>query len=328
VLRMLYSPEFQICAQIGNDQLSEAGEVDPIEAELKTEESFSCSYTSHDEKDANRISMSRGLLSPSFRLPRLHSGGKFLWQQMPRPRVMSFHAVLALLWILLVPAWQAHAQSAKTWNNRARSAEVREDYDTSYEDYRQAHLKSPADLRYKASMERVRFQAGASHVDRGRVLRQSGDLTGAMTEFNRALTIDPSDQAAQQELDIAQRQLQSLPFTSGPGSAVTQRSSDSLNAISSISGIVELKPVSNDPLTLHMVEDTKVIYQAIGKAAGINVLFDPDYTSKRIPIDLTNVSLSDALRIVGTIAGTFTKTVTSNTIFVARMTIAFCEGTK
>jgi hypothetical protein len=31
------------------------------------------------------------------------------------------------------------------------------------------------------------------------------------------------------------------------------------------------------------------VYQAIGKAAGVNVLFDPDYTSKRIQVDLNNV---------------------------------------
>ena len=47
------------------------------------------------------------------------------------------------------------------------------------------------------------------------------------------------------------------------------------------------------------------------------MLFDPDYVSKRIPVDLTNVSLSDALRIVGTIAGTFYKAITPDTIFVA-----------
>ena len=39
--------------------------------------------------------------------------------------------------------------------------------------------------------------------------------------------------------------------------------------------------------------------RTIGKAAGINVLFDPDYTSKRIQVDLSNVSLLDALRIGG-----------------------------
>ena len=48
------------------------------------------------------------------------------------------------------------------------------------------------------------------------------------------------------------------------------------------------------------------------------MLFDPDFQSKRIPVDLTNVSLGDALRIVGTIGGAFYKPVTSNTIFVAQ----------
>ena len=54
-----------------------------------------------------------------------------------------------------------------------------------------------------------------------------------------------------------------------------------------------------------MVEDSKVVYQAVGKAAGVNVLFDPDYTGKRIQVDLNNVSLIDALRIVGTLSNTF-----------------------
>ena len=69
-----------------------------------------------------------------------------------------------------------------------------------------------------------------------------------------------------------------------------------------------------------MTEDAKVVYQAIGKAAGVNVLFDPDYNSKRIQVDLNNVSLLDALRIVGTMSGTFWRPVTANTIFVAQNT--------
>ena len=71
-----------------------------------------------------------------------------------------------------------------------------------------------------------------------------------------------------------------------------------------------------------MAEDAKVVYQAVGRAAGINVLFDPDFNSKRIQVDLTNVSLLDALRIVGTMSNTFWRPVTSNTIFVAQNTRA------
>ena len=88
----------------------------------------------------------------------------------------------------------------------------------------------------------------------------------------------------------------------------------------SIGSPAQLKPMSNEPLSLHMSEDSKIVYQAIGKAAGINVLFDPDYISKRIQVDLNNVSLLDALRIVGTLSGTFWRPITQNTIFVAQNT--------
>src|SRR5579863_5762837 len=67
-----------------------------------------------------------------------------------------------------------------------------------------------------------------------------------------------------------------------------------------------------------MAEDAKVVYQAIAKAAGVNVLFDPDFNSKRITVDLNNVSLLDALRIVGVMSDTFWRPVTGNTIFIAQ----------
>ena len=94
----------------------------------------------------------------------------------------------------------AQGQSASTWDKRGANAEAREDYDAAYEAFRQAHLKKPKDLRYKTRYERLRFEAANMHVDRGRVLRQSGDVDGAVNEFARALQIDPGNQAAAQEL--------------------------------------------------------------------------------------------------------------------------------
>jgi general secretion pathway protein D len=210
----------------------------------------------------------------------------------------------------------ALGQSAAGWNKRGQAAEARQDFDAAFEDYKKAYTKAPNDIRYKTRYENVRFKAGAAHVDRGRVYLQGGDSGAALMEFTRALEIDPGNQTAQQEIDIIRNPKAVAPPPSGPGG----RRDEAQQKIGSVSGIVELKPVSNDPITLHMVEDTKVIYQAIGKAAGLNVLFDPDYTSKRIPVDLTTVTLSDALRIVGTISNTFYKPVTANTIFVAANT--------
>jgi general secretion pathway protein D len=262
--------------------------------------------TFHAVKDKNGSSMGRGKR---------------------RISTLSIRAAQVLLLLSCLAGFtsaSAHAQSASSWNKKGEAAEAHQDWDTAYEAYHQALLKSPKDLRYKARYERMKFQAAVSHVDRGRVLRQSGDLTGALNEFTRALQIDPSNQTASQEIDQVQpllKQQQSQPSGASPPQEQMSNQDEILRNLGSIAGPVELKPLSNDPIpAIHMVEDVKVIYQAIGKAAGFNVLFDPDYTSKRIPVDLTNVSWSDALHIVGALAGTFYKPVTSNTIFVAQNT--------
>src|SRR5438309_3683576 len=82
-------------------------------------------------------------------------------------------------------------------------------------------------------------------------------------------------------------------------------------------GPVELSAISNVPITLKLTEDTKVIYETVGKLAGINVLFDPDYTSRRIRIELNGVTLQQALEIIALESKTFWRPVTPNTIFVA-----------
>ncbi|MDQ2832676.1 MAG: cohesin domain-containing protein [Acidobacteriota bacterium] len=300
---MLYSPE--------RDSLSGDTSADSAYAEVTIRSGVRSGkgHTLHGVKDANGSSMGRGYKSINT------------LSAIARPAL----PVLVLGCLVCLGTSHARAQSASKLDKRGQDAENRQNYDAAYEDYRLAVQKKPADLRYKAHLERMRFLAAISHVDRGRVLRQSGDLNGALAEFNHALQIDPGNQIAQQEIDLieqAQPAPGSAPAASpAPPQAVNPQAAQhaqTVSEIGSISGPVELKPVSDDPITLHMVEDVKNIYQAIGKAAGINVLFDPDYTSKRIPVDLTNVTLSDALRIVGTISGTFYKPVTANTIFVAQ----------
>jgi len=212
-----------------------------------------------------------------------------------------------------------HAESAGSLYKHGQNAEAREDFDTAFNDYQKAYAAAPKDLRYKAAFYRIRVVASAQHVTKGRQLFQGGDLPGATVELLRAAEIDPGNEAAQQEL--AQVRLKQGVAAPASDVSVPVESSRQME-MDSIGTPAQLRPVSNEPLTLHMTEDTKVIYQAIGKAAGVNVLFDPDYTSKRIQVDLNGVSLLDALRIVGTISSTFWRPVTSNTLFVAQNTRA------
>jgi general secretion pathway protein D len=262
----------------------------------------------------------------------------------PRGRWLGAMPTAWMLGVLLfggMAVSSAHAQSASAWNKKGVQAEARDDYDAAFEDYRQAHLKKPSDLRYRTSFENMRFKAANMHVDRGRVLRQSGDADGAINEFARALQIDPGNQAAAQELQVMEKRSGSANGPAGaPGAAAggpgspgnvlvpgmgeqTPYQRHMQSEISTLDGPVTLQPVSDDPLTLHMAQqDTEVVYQAICRAAGLNVIFDPEYVPKRIPVDLQDVSLEQALHIVGVLSGTFWKPVTSNTIFVAQNTRA------
>jgi general secretion pathway protein D len=206
-------------------------------------------------------------------------------------------------------------ESASKLYKQGQAAETAGNVELAYQLYARAFQKNPKDLRYKTSYERTRFSAASIHVKQGETLRDQGDASGALTEFMRALEIDPSNELAQQEIKAMRDKAGAQP---NQETSVSPEESQ----LSGIGSPIELKPLSNEPLTLHSVEDSKVIYQTVGRLAGVNVLFDPDYTSKRIQVDLTNVDLYDALRIIGTISGTFWRPITANTIFVAQNTRA------
>src|SRR5258706_9246602 len=63
--------------------------------------------------------------------------------------------------------------------------------------------------------------------------------------------------------------------------------------------------------------DAKAVFDAVSKLAGLTVIFDPDFTSRRISVELTNVTLEQALNIVALQSKAFWRPVTSNIIFVA-----------
>ena len=211
---------------------------------------------------------------------------------------------------------QLYAQSAKSLYKSGQRAEASQNYDAALDFYQKANTKNPRDISYRAALYRIRTSASAAHLTKGRKLLEAGDEQGALSEFLHAAEIDPGNEAAQQEI----AKLRARTGTGPAPEAIVPEAAGEQQEINSMEAPVKLKPVSNEPLTLHMTEDAKVIYEAIGKAAGINVLFDPDYNSKRVQVDLNNVSLIDALRIVSTMSSTFWRPVTSNTIFVAQNT--------
>jgi general secretion pathway protein D len=220
------------------------------------------------------------------------------------------------------------AESAKSLYQKGVKAEAREDYEAAFEFYKAAYEQKPQELKYRVPYERTRMMAAASKVKRAQKLRDQGKLQDALTLFEQAAIIDPSNDLAAQEIRRTQQMMQKQT-SPGPGQAGNspgpyREEEDPLRKrLESASGPVALSQIPDVPLSaLEMTDDSKVLYETIGKLANINVLFDPDYTSRRLPIKLKNVNLQEALDILALESRTFWRPVTPNTIFVAQDTQA------
>jgi general secretion pathway protein D len=232
-----------------------------------------------------------------------------------------FTGVLALLLVLVAAALASTDKQAKALYDKGKQAEARQDYISAYNYYHQAYQLKPTDLTYRSSYEYVRFLAAAAYVHKGQLLLNSGKLQEALTDFEEALAIDPSSFIAQQESNKVRQLLQK---NANPGAASPSSSTESEldKRLEQATGPVELAPISQTPITLNLTQDSKTVYESIGKLAGINVLFDPDYTSRKIHVDLNGVTLQEALVITALESKTFWRPVTPNTIFVAADTAA------
>lgn len=227
-------------------------------------------------------------------------------------RMMRPALLLSLVAVITLPAV---ADKAKDLYAKGQDAEARQQYEAAYDFYKQAYDLKPKDLRYRSAFERVRFEAAASIVHQGQKLREEGKLDDAVAAFQKALTIDPSLFVAKQELNrtvkMIEDQRNPQPQAAGPPAGLERK-------IHEAAGPVELAPISNTPITVKMLNTkSDVVYRTIGQLAGINILFDPDYTPRPISVDLSGVTLEDALEISALESKTFWRPVTTNTIFVA-----------
>jgi len=214
--------------------------------------------------------------------------------------------------LLVTPALADKGQSSY---KQGRDLEARQNYEGAYDAYQHAYDSSPRDTRYRAALTRIRFLAAASKVHRATLLQQAGQLNEALILFEEAARIDPSSSIASQQAINTRNMLQQahgnhaeIPSHSGHG-----LSPDILDA----QGPVKLNNVSSLPVTLKLSQDTKIVYLTIGQLAGVNVLFDPDLTSRQLNIELNGVTLQEAFDLVAAESKTFWKPMTRNTIFVA-----------
>jgi general secretion pathway protein D len=197
--------------------------------------------------------------------------------------------------------------------NEGRKAEALQDYDTALVHYDKALRTEPTNAEYKLRAMHVRYEDAQFHLEQGQKALKAGDLQLALTEFQKSQALDPSNSAADQQLKHV------MDLLAAKASAAIPKVTDP-NATEDAELTKEpprLKPMSPEPINLKMTNDARVVYETIAKLAGLSVIFDPDFTSRRITADLPNVTLEQALDDISLESKSFWKPLSASVIFVA-----------
>jgi general secretion pathway protein D len=215
---------------------------------------------------------------------------------------------------LLAPCLNCGGGASNAYRD-GRKAEERKDWDTALVDYDKAKQTDPANALYILHVENARTHASLFHLQNGRQLLKAGRLDEAVGELQKAVSIDPSDQAAAQELNVV------LTRQANEKKAHTEAIQKALQAREeeeNKSAAVKLQPLPQEPLAHFKVNaDSRRVFETLGKLAGLNVAFTPDFRpGNTLNEDLSNIKISDALELVAMQSKSFWKVITANTILV------------
>lgn len=231
------------------------------------------------------------------------------------PRALStrmpvFTRMLPLLALLLALSACSFAEY-----RRAQLAEQKEDWDQAVIFYLQLVQKQPDDLTYRAALLRSKIKASQSHFENGKKFAEAGSLDRAQFEYRQAVELDSTNQYAATELEKVRQAI-----------ALKQRQSGDLRTIEEMKKEAQerskppmLEPRSKTPISLEFPNPVSIkdIYRALGKAFGINILFDPNLKDQEIAIELKDVTAQDALEILMRAAQHFYKVLDAHTILIA-----------
>jgi general secretion pathway protein D len=244
--------------------------------------------------------------------------------------VRQLTAIL-LAWMLFLPSAPVLAgnrKGDKLWNG-AHVEEAKGNLDEALKDAEEALQTDPTDIGYQLEVRRIRFEAGAAHVQKGQQLRNAGKLSEALAEFQKAYQIDPASDIAMQEIKRTQAMIQRNAGETGPAANNDDKNltpaglarKQAQERTDALLPVPELRPLNPAPIPrLTMKNTPRILFETVAKVAGINVLFDPDYdtaqTVRSQQMDLTNVTIEQALDQVSVLTKSFWKPQSSNTIFV------------
>jgi general secretion pathway protein D len=246
--------------------------------------------------------------------------------------MMVVFRVLAVLAACVAAAGLAEAGTRKGDRlvKEGRRLEAAEEYEKALAVYEQALATDYTETQYQLHARRMRFQVGQQRIAAGRRLRDQGKLEEALAEFQRAFAVDPASGLAETEAqatwDMIRRErdtgVKPPPEQRGLSPA-DQARREIEEKMAALRPVPELRPLNPQISNLKLNnQNARVLFETVGKLAGINVLFDPDFISqaggRTYTLDLANTTIEDALDYVALLTRAYWKPISANAIFVTQ----------
>jgi general secretion pathway protein D len=187
-------------------------------------------------------------------------------------------AFLSIVVIILV------LSSCSTFNQSytlGTEAAANKNWEKAIEYYEKAIQEDPNNTAYRLALTRAKIYASYTHVIKARGLAAEEKKDEAMAEYQKAMSYSPNDRAIAVEAQLLSAQQQE-----------TQKPIET-----KIEPPIKLL-VSDQKLSLNFMHDRvklKAIFQALGKHAQLNILFDESFKDIPYSVDLSDRTFEQAL---------------------------------
>ncbi len=189
-------------------------------------------------------------------------------------------------------------------------AERRQDYDRAVVEYSRALKNSPDNRIYKASLDRARHRAAKAHQESGRNLMARGQFKQAADELRLAYDLNPNTEGLAVDMrDAEERQQAGRRATSFAEIKEAAREKP-------LQGL-QLGALAKEPLGFSFRSTSlREAYQALGRVASVNFVFDPQFQDQTISLDIRDVPFEQALNALGQTGRTFHRVVDAHIVSV------------
>ena len=206
------------------------------------------------------------------------------------------------------------AGCATTARDRARTAELTENFDEAVVEYTRALQDRPDDRTLQRDLERARLRAAQYHQAEGLRLTGLGNYEDALVEYQIAAELNPTGGDIQDALRET-------------GERVRTREAARRAGQTEIEALIErtrfLPPegleLPDDFLPDSLVfrdASTRDVFTALGLFSDVNVVFDPAFVDQRLSVDLRGARLTDAFTSVARSTQNFYRVTAPRTVTV------------